>query len=270
MIEKLVTVNDYVTASKLPDSDFVINPYVGCSHSCKYCYACFMKRFTGHDEPWGSFIDVKQCDKPISLKRIKGKKIFMSSVTDCYNPAEEKYKVTRKILEQLIPFEGELTIGTKSDLVLRDIDLLKQMKNVSVSFSINTLDESFRADMDQAKPIASRIAAMKKLHEEGIRTVTFMSPIFPFITDFKAIIEATRPYCKMYWFENLNLRGSYKKVILDYIHTHYPQYEEGYQRIYEKKDRTYWKALSEEIDLFCQKTGVNYHNYFYHEEIRKP
>ena len=80
-----ITVKDYLTKSNLPASDYVINPYVGCTHACKYCYACFMKRFTGHDEEWGSFLDVKECEKPISLSRIKDKSVFLSSVTDCYN-----------------------------------------------------------------------------------------------------------------------------------------------------------------------------------------
>lgn len=67
VIENIIKVNDYLTKSNLPASDFVINPYVGC----KYCYACFMKRFSGHSEPWGSFIDIKQCEKQINLKKIK-------------------------------------------------------------------------------------------------------------------------------------------------------------------------------------------------------
>ncbi len=91
-----ITVNDYLTKSKLPESDYVINPYVGCPHACAYCYACFMKRFTNHNEDWGSFLDVKECEKPISLSRIKGKSVFLSSVTDCYNPYEEEFRITRK------------------------------------------------------------------------------------------------------------------------------------------------------------------------------
>lgn len=99
--EKIIQVNDYVTKSNLPASDFVINPYIGCPHGCKYCYACFMKRFTGHNEPWGTFIDIKQCAKQINKAKLSGKSVFLSSVTDCYNPFEEKYCITRKILEQL-------------------------------------------------------------------------------------------------------------------------------------------------------------------------
>ena len=96
IVENKIIVKDLVTKSNLPASDYVINPYVGCPHGCRYCYACFMKRFTGHSEEWGSFIDIKQCDKPISQKKLQGKSVFLSSVTDCYNPFEEKYKITRK------------------------------------------------------------------------------------------------------------------------------------------------------------------------------
>lgn len=71
MIIKEIETSDYLTVSKLPASDYVINPYVGCTRACKYCYACFMKRFTGHDEEWGTFIDVKKCKKPINLKKLR-------------------------------------------------------------------------------------------------------------------------------------------------------------------------------------------------------
>ena len=69
VVVKEIVVKDYLTKSNLPDADFVINPYIGCTHACKYCYACFMKRFTGHDEQWGTFLDVKQCDKTINLSK---------------------------------------------------------------------------------------------------------------------------------------------------------------------------------------------------------
>ena len=194
MIIKEINVNNYLTKSNLPASDYVINPYMGCPHGCKYCYASFMKRFTGHTEDWGTFVDIKKCDKQISLKRISKKNVFLSSVTDCYNPLEEKYKLTRNILEQLVASDCYLSISTKSKLILRDIDLLKQIKNLSVSMSINTLDEDFRKDMDNASTIKERLDALKKLHNNGIYTVLFMSPIFPYITEWKEIIEKSKDF----------------------------------------------------------------------------
>ena len=101
-----------------------------------------MKRFTNHPEQWGEFIDIKLCSKKIDTKKIEGKNVFMSSVTDCYNPYEVKYKITRNILEQLENVDCRLQISTKNKLILRDLDLLKQMKNLSVAISVNTLDEN--------------------------------------------------------------------------------------------------------------------------------
>lgn len=214
IIENEITVRDMVTKSNLPASDYVINPYVGCPHGCRYCYACFMKRFTKHSEDWGSFIDIKRCDKPINTKKLQGQSVFLSSVTDCYNPFEEKYGSTRKILEQLVSVDCELNISTKSHLILRDIDLLKQCKNLKVSVSVNTLDEQFKSDMDHADSIEKRNETMEILHENGIYTVLFMSPIFPNITDFKKIIDKTHEYVDEYWFENLNLRGAINRISL--------------------------------------------------------
>lgn len=264
---KEIKVNDLVTKSNLPASDYVINPYVGCPHGCKYCYASFMKRFTGHTEDWGTFIDIKRCDKKINVKKLVGKRVFLSSVTDCYNAYEEEYKLTRSILEQLVDVDCILNISTKSKLILRDLDLLKRMKNLEVSMSINTMDENFKNDMDNASSIKDRLDTLKTLHENGIRTVLFMSPIFPFITDYKKIIKESKDYIDEYWFENLNLRGSYKTWILNYIRDKYPDIYSEYEKIYLKNDMTYWENLALEINDFCENENVKYINYFYHDKL---
>lgn len=267
IIEKVIEVKDYVTKSNLPASDFVINPYIGCPHACKYCYACFMKRFTGHDEEWGTFIDVKECKKPISAKKLNGKSVFLSSVTDCYNAYEEKYYITKRILEQLIFINCELGISTKSKLILRDIDLLKKCKNLKVSMSINTLNEDFKNDMDKASSMEERFNTLQELYNQGIYTVLFMSPIFPCITDYKAIIEKSSDYINEYWFENLNLRGSYKKEIMSYILNKYPDYYDVYDKIYNKGDNEYWNSLAIEIEDYCSKNNIKHVNYFYHDDL---
>lgn len=269
MVVKEIIVNDYITKSNLPSSDFVINPYIGCPHGCKYCYASFMKRFTGHKEDWGTFIDIKRSDKKINLKKISKKSVFLSSVTDCYNPIEEKYKITRKILEQLINSDCYLSISTKSKLILRDIDLLKKIENLTVSMSINTLDEEFKKDMDNASTIKDRINTLKELHANGIRTVLFMSPIFPYITEWKEIIEKTKDYVDEYWFENLNLRGQYKIFIMNYIKEKYFEYYDKYIEIYEKKNKEYWYTLAKQINEYCENNNICYVNYFYHEKLVK-
>lgn len=264
---KEIKIKDYLTKSNLPASDYVINPYIGCPHGCKYCYASFMKRFTGHTEEWGTFVDIKRSEKKINLNKISKKSVFLSSVTDCYNSLEEKYKLTRGILEQLVNADCFLSISTKSKLILRDMDLLKQMRHLTVSISINTLDESFRKDMDHASTIKERLNTLKELHKNGIHTSLFMSPIFPYITEWKEIIEISKDYVDEYWFENLNLRGQYKVYILNYIKEKYSKYYENYVTIYIKNNKEYWKILAKEINDYCQKNNINYINYFYHETL---
>lgn len=263
--ERMVQTKNYVTKSNLPDSDFVINPYIGCTHACKYCYACFMKRFTNHKENWGTFIDVKQCDKKINVNQIKNKSVFLASVTDCYNPYEKKYKVTQGILEQLKDVDCSVTISTKSNLILRDIEQLKQFPKLKVAISINTLDEKFQKDMDCASSISERLFALKELYRQDIYTVLFISPIFPFVTDFKEIITKTSNYVNEYWFENLNLRGGYKQAILSYIAENYPQFIADYKEIYNDKKLDYWSYLSSDIESFCKENNIKYKNYFYHK-----
>lgn len=267
--ENRIITKDYLTKSNLPASDFVINPYVGCTHACKYCYARFMKRFTGHLEPWGEFIDIKECTKPIDLQRIKGKSVLLSSVTDCYNSYEKTYGITRSILKQLIKADSQITISTKSNLILRDIDILQQVQHLKVALSINTLDDNFRNDMDQGSSVMERMDALKKLHTAGIDTVLFLSPIFPYITEWKEIMEETKDFVSEYWFENLNLRGEYKNSILSYINDHYPEFYDAYQNIYLKKDNTYWISLADSLATYCDSKGINYMNFFYHSELVK-
>lgn len=258
-------VKDLLTASKI--GHYAINPYIGCAHACKYCYASFMKRFTDHPEAWGKFIDVKRCDKKIDLRKITGKNVFMSTATDCYNPYEARYGITRSVLEQLVDSDCYLQISTKSKLILRDMDLLKRMKHLKIAMSVNTLDENFRRDMDRGSTIRERLDTLRAFHDEGIYTILFMSPIFIGITDWQAIIETSRGFIGEYWFEDLNLRGSYKPVIMRYVAEHYPHLYPTYERIYLKGDRTELTANDRAIRTYCDANGVNYGAYFRHEEV---
>ena len=280
-----VETKNIMTKSTLPVGGYSVNPYVGCTHGCKYCYASFMKRFTGHTEQWGTFLDVKRWPAIKNPWKYRGQRVVIGSVTDGYNPQEEQFGNTRRILEQLKGSGAEILICTKSDLVVRDLELLKTLGKVTVSWSINTLDEQFRADMDQAVSIERRLAAMKKVYDAGIRTVCFISPVFPGITDFEAIFERVRNQCDLVWLENLNLRGGFKKDIMDYIQEKYPDLVPLYDAIYNKKDRSYFQMLEQK----AKRLAGNNHcpfvdnelpygraeqghpvivDYFYHEEVR--
>lgn len=140
--------------------------------------------------------------------------------------------------------------------------------------------------MDKAVSIERRLAAMKAFYLAGVRTTCFISPIFPGITDIKAIIRRAMSQCNLIWLENLNLRGGYKAVIMDYIKEKYPQLYPLYHEIYDCKDLSFWITLDKECKAFAAETGLDYvinddsrHkdfnappvivNYFYHEQIKK-
>ena len=280
-----VDTGNTMTKSSLPVGGYSVNPYVGCTHACRYCYASFMKRFTGHSEEWGTFLDVKRWPEIKNPRKYAGQRVVIGSVTDGYNPQEEIFQNTRKLLEQLRGSDADILICTKSDLVVRDVDLLKELGQVTVSWSINTLDEAFKDDMDSAVSIERRMAAMKKVYDAGIRTVCFVSPVFPGITDFEAIFERVKDQCDLFWLENLNLRGGFKKTILDYIAEKRPELVGLYDTIYNKKDRSYFEGLEARAEAMAKRYDCPFVDnempygrvsqghpvivdYFYHEEIR--
>ncbi|MCK5427750.1 MAG: radical SAM protein, partial [Thermodesulfovibrionia bacterium] len=169
LLQEEIKVRTALSKTGIPGRKYCINPYVGCEHACTYCYATYMKRFTGHTEPWGRFVDIKINTPEVlrrQLKRAEKGTIILSSVTDPYQPLEKKYMITRKCLEILELFQFPVDILTKSPLVLRDIDIILKLKNVNVGLTITSDDEKARTVFEpQATPIQTRIEALKKLHK---------------------------------------------------------------------------------------------------------
>ncbi|NLO81800.1 MAG: radical SAM protein [Clostridiales bacterium] len=170
--------------------EYCINPYTGCSHACHYCYASFMCRFSGHQERWGSFVDIKVNSADILLKQLKGRKkpngkVLIGTVTDAYQPDEAEYGITRSILEILADYRMlEVHILTKSNLVRRDISVLKRLDNCKVGFTITTMNPRIARIMEPgAPPPQMRISAAEELIKSGIPVWVFIAPIIPGITD---------------------------------------------------------------------------------------
>ena len=194
--------------SKSKVYDWTINPYVGCQHGCIYCYAKFMKRFSGHKENWGEFVDVKINAPELLSQEIKEKKkgrVWISGVCDPYQPVEKKYELTKKCLEILQKNNWPVVIQTKSPLVLRDLELLKKFQEIEVGFTITTDDEEIRKIFElRTVPINERIETLDKLHQEGIKTFVMIAPLLP-----KA--ESLVP----------KLKGKVDYVIIDKMNYHY-------------------------------------------------
>jgi DNA repair photolyase len=169
--------------SKSKVFDYAINPYIGCQHGCTYCYARFMKRFTGHKEPWGEFVDVK-INAPDLLKHEIDKmplgRVWLSGVCDPYQPLEAAYKLTRKCLEILVQYSWPITVQTKSPFVLRDIDLFRRSGKIEVGLSVTSADDEIRKLFEPDAPsIRERLKALEGLHLAGIRTYAMIAPMLP-------------------------------------------------------------------------------------------
>ncbi len=265
---KKIKAKSIIAKSGLPDSDFVINPYVGCMHGCIYCYARFMKRFTKHHEPWGKFLDIKINSPdliPEKTNKYKNKSITISSVTDPYQPMERKYKLMRRILENLIPLQPNLCVMTKSDLIIRDIDLLKKFKRCVAGVSLSLLNDNIRKEVEPlASSIERRIDAVKELKKAGISTFIFISPIFPELTKWKEIINQTKKFADEFLFENLNIRATNWLDIKRWLKTNHSDLLEKYEEVYFTKN-DYWINVEKEIKSFCNKNKLYFSIYFHHQ-----
>lgn len=253
--------------SRLPESPYCLNPYVGCTHRCSYCYARFMRRFTGHsEEQWGSFVDVKFNAPEVLARQLKrgavSGPVLIGSVCDAYQPVEKRYGLTRACMEQLVSHGVSFSVLTKSRLVTRDLDLLaKAGRTASVGISLAMLDESFRKVFDPgASSIQDRLETLKRLHSGGVRTYVFIGPMLPLITDPEAIVEAVAPFSDEIWGEALNLRcgnsddvaGAYSACGLS-----------GEWRTLASSEE-YWDDMASRLRPACKKAGLPLVGFYRH------
>lgn len=264
MVEvRRVQVKNLVTRSGLGEG-LAINPYVGCPHKCVYCYAaCINYAGVERGQEWGAFLDVKVPSSPINLAKVFRRGIFFSSMTDAYNPYEEKAEVTRGILRELIPAEPKISILTKSKLVTRDIDLFKQFKKIKISFSFSSLDDGFRrlAEPHASSPL-DKIKAMDELNSAGIATGAFIAPIFPEISHPLAIAEAVAPRAKDVWFDSLHLRPQNRDKVMALALRLHPDLRELYEDIFNRKNNLYWINLGRKIKEFCRERSIKHSVFF--------
>lgn len=210
---------------------YVINPYVGCQHGCSYCYARFMKRFTGHREPWGQFVDVKINAVELLKKEVVKKKpgrVWVSGVCDPYQPLEKNYQLTRSCLQVLAEQHWPVSVLTRSSLVLRDLDVLKAGEQIEVGMSIGTSDEGIRYKFEPSAPLISeRLRALSELHQAGICTYAMLAPILPGCEELPSLLAGKVDYViidrmnyhhadwvyRKYGLEEMNTDGYFDMVI---------------------------------------------------------
>ncbi len=258
-------VKGIVTRSDLPSTDYVVNPYTGCTHSCSYCYARFMKRFSDNENKWGEFVEVKENALDVFQERdYRGKNVLFSSVTDPYQPVEADEKLTRKLLKKFKDTGAELEVLTKSYLAMRDKDIFQELNNITVGTSLSTLDSEISHYLEPgASPPEKRLEMIEELNKEGVETFLFVSPIIPEITDFKEILEKAEEmgYADYYMFEDLNLNNTTWPNLREALKEIEQVNQKSYRQRYEK-NKSYWEELENSIVDFCRDRGLEHRIYF--------
>lgn len=262
------------TSPRVPFT-WTINPYRGCEFACKYCYARytheFMEMRDGLD--FERKIYVKQHAAALLRKELRqvkpGEEIAIGTATDPYQPAERKFEVTRAVLEELARHRGlELGISTKSNLVLRDVELLQEIarqNSVSVSVTITTLDVQLARILEPRAPRPDlRLEAVRQLSAAGISAGVSCAPVLPGITDsprnLESLVRATAEAGGQHIFANpLFLKPCSAAVFLPFLEKEFPQLVRVYKQRYQSRaflPKSYGKRVSQLMSRLRHKYGM--------------
>lgn len=176
---------------------YCLNPYFGCAHGCLYCYADTVLRFASRAGKWGVSVAPKVNFPEVLRRELRRKqalsgRIIVGTVTDAYQPAEAEFGLTRESLEILVAADPkvEVELLTKSDLVVRDADLLGKLRNCSVGFTVTVPDDGAAAVLEPgAAPPSARLRAAGRLAAAGVEVWAFIAPVLPGITDAPGVLE---------------------------------------------------------------------------------
>ena len=247
----------------LKDIKYQVDTYVGCEHYCYYCYA-----LPQAETDWSKEILIyKDIVDQLSreLDKIPPQTIYMGYHTDPYQPCEAEYRQTRKVLELFFKKGFSVSILTKSDLVVRDIEILEEMNDsaisVSVAFNDNQTRRLFEANtIDTEK----RIEALNKLKEAGIRTGALLCPVIPYITDAIQMVDMLEPYADVIWIYGLGINdrsGQNWLNIKKILNSQPRDLIEQIEPVIFSKDHSYWTELRESLEMLRtdRKLNLNIH-----------
>ena len=229
--------------------DYAVNAYVGCQHACSYCYARFMKRFSGHKEPWGQFVDVKINAADllrVEIHRKRRARVWVSGVCDPYQPVEAKYGLSRQCIGILAENNWPVVIQTRSPLVLRDLDTLKEAQDFEVGLTITTADDEIRKLFEPHAPtIEERLRTLDALHRAGIKTFAMIAPILP---GAEALAEA--------------LAGKVDYVRVDRMNYGYANWVYAKYGLADKLSDEFFQRTGRQLASACEELGIDCHSIF--------
>ncbi len=269
--------------SKLPDTDYVVNPYTGCQFGCAYCYASFMGRFVHEDiGAWGRYLCVKVNAIPVftrEIKRLSASRheasILLSSVTDPYQGIEKRFQLTRGVLDVLAreEFQGLVSILTKSPLIIRDLDILQRLPQLEVGLTITTTDDILGKELEAHAPLASkRLETLSRLNDEGISTYAFVGPLLPhfrykpdLMDDLFARLAQTG--VRSIYVEHMNLRPYIKTRLLEMLADQPEEVKQVYEDVSTATHRTVLDSMVMQL-VKKYKMQLRLQKIIYHNKTR--
>ena len=260
-----VTVKSIISPSKL--ATYCLNPYAGCQHGCIYCYARFATRFSHPKEEWGSFVDVRINARQLIEKEAARKRpgrVFISSVSDGWQPLEEKYRLTRQCLEILLQYNYAINAQTKSALVERDFDLFKGHPDVELGMTLTTIDPKVAALFEpEASTPRERIEVLNRANELGIHTFVFLGPLLPYISDrgkgLGDLLDTVTKINPHYFLvDRLNPRYGMWATVSATLAEHDPKLVPEYRKILYGRETREWysRELRQRVGAEAQRRGL--------------
>lgn len=265
---KLIKVSQILNPTSINLGDYVINPYKGCQYGCVYCYVKQNKTIQNKENLWGSYVEIKINAPQILEKEIKLKKpktILLGSTTECFQPIEEKYKITYNILKILNKYGVYYYILTRSPYIQEYIDLLSEGFCKKIYFTINNIPEELKMKLENKSPsYEERLKAIEKLSKADIEVIPYYSPIFPFISELKDIFKRFINI-KHIEFESLNFKVTNIKAIIDIISSLYPATRILYEKMLLDKEyyERYWRKIKKLITKEAKKNKIRLRLYIH-------
>ncbi|HEC94799.1 MAG TPA: radical SAM protein [Thermoplasmatales archaeon] len=248
-----------LSLSHLPGLDYSLNPYRGCQHACTYCYVPSVLHISRDD--WGEWVETRVNIPTVLSRELKKKPkgvVGISTVTDPYQPLEKKYCLTRFCLKQLLKHDFPVSIQTKSNLVLRDKDIISRFSDAEVGVTVTTLNDDERKLLEPCAPsIEKRLDTIKKLSDEGIKTYIFFGPVYPTV-EVKDIPEIIKRFSEtgasMILVDSLHLKKGVWESINKKLFSNQKTLEIFTRRLFE--DKNYYTLIFDEIDKQSRRYGL--------------
>ena len=265
---KEVKISRILNPTSIDLGEYVINPFMGCEFSCLYCYVRSNKVISRRPGEWGAYVDIRINAPELLEKEIVSKKpkcVLLGSTTDCFQPVEKKYMITKRVLEVLNRHKVYYYILTRSPYIAEYMGLLNQGFCKKIYFTINNMPTEVKSKLEPKSPAFElRFKAINKMLDEGIDVVPYFSPILPWLSDFKDIFSLF-PKSNSVEFEGLNMRLINIKDIISEITLLYPNLKPYYGKLLNDRDfyDSFWAGIKKDIIREAIKAKKNYNIYIH-------